>query len=646
VYVEGKIVVAGGDSCADGWLNLIDRAHERSGGGQSEGDGLVRVRGLLAGNYEVSVRCDGFVPAEPYAPVVVAASPVSGLRWELARGRSIRGVVVDASGQPVGNISVAARTVGDPAKPRAQTTNPSGIRPDPQGRFELPGLLPGRYEVFVYNVVTPRAVADTPLAVNLPEGQDLEGVRIELPVSAELRGQVRDVQGRAVARAQVHVVAGTRPQQLPADDQGNVVFPHVPVGTHRVFATRDGAPLRAPGSGDDDVQGEMVELRAGAVETVKLVVEADVGRIAGVVRDADGGAISDAFISARRESESAAAAPGAAALQRFRGGEAPLLTDGDGRFVVVGLRPGKYTLRAERRGGGEALLEHVAPGSEAVLTMAATGRLAGTVTRAGGGAPEEFSVRLYDQKTGYRRNDNFFRTGGAWSFPELPGGEYELVVSAGEGTGTITTTLAPGEERTALRIELAGKVTVRGTVVDLEGQPVPGVAVRIVSGGFRSESGDRGHISDAAGRFEVVQAPVGVVTIAAAPGVGSAVLGSTITMQLDGATPVLELAPIRLAPRRLETGEAAGDLGYVVKQAEPGADPLQMRQIVAVVRPGGPAAAAGLQVGDEILTVDGHDVTGGNSPLHTLLRGIPAGAVLRLGLARGVIVEIVAQRRM
>ena len=75
----------------------------------------------------------------------------------------------------------------------------------------LPGLPPGRYEVFVYNLQTPRAVPDQPVTVTLPEGQDLEGLRIELPASAELRGLVRDVQGRAVARATAHVVAGLRP---------------------------------------------------------------------------------------------------------------------------------------------------------------------------------------------------------------------------------------------------------------------------------------------------------------------------------------------------------------------------------------------------------------------------------------------------
>jgi hypothetical protein len=266
--------------------------------------------------------------------------------------------------------------------------------------------------VFVYNTSTPRAVPDQPLTVTLPEGQDLEGLRIELPASGELRGLVHDVKGRPVARALLHVVAGSRALQVPVGDDGAFVFAHLPVGTHRVFATRNGSPLRAPGTGDDDLQGEMVELRAGAVATVKLVVEADAGQISGVVRDADGGPVSDAFIAASRESESAAAGGDAAIRARFRGGgERPLLTDADGRFVVPNLRPGKYTLRAERRGGGEAVLEHVAPGSEAVLTIAVTGSLAGVVTRPGGGAPEEFTATLRDRKTGYRRSDNFLSYG-------------------------------------------------------------------------------------------------------------------------------------------------------------------------------------------------------------------------------------------
>jgi hypothetical protein len=76
-----------------------------------------------------------------------------------------------------------------------------------------------------------------------------------------------------------------------------------------------------------------------------------------VVRDADGGVVSDAFVEASREPESAAAVPGEAARARWRSStERPVLTDADGRFTLVGLLPGRYSVRAQRRGGGEGLL--------------------------------------------------------------------------------------------------------------------------------------------------------------------------------------------------------------------------------------------------------------------------------------------------
>ena len=38
--------------------------------------------------------------------------------------------------------------------------------------------------------------------------------------------------------------------------------------------------------------------------------------------------------------------------------QTPELTDPDGRFVLEDLQEGKHTLRAHRKGGGEAILEH------------------------------------------------------------------------------------------------------------------------------------------------------------------------------------------------------------------------------------------------------------------------------------------------
>lgn len=646
--VGGRVVVTGGASCEDGSVHLKDASQGRESGGEVEADGLVHIAGVLDGNYEVSVRCRGFVSAEKYEAIEVKGASVTGSRWEVTRGQSIRGVVVSAKGEPVEGVNLAARAKVDPAKPRARKTDAYGVETDAQGRFEIAGLLAGAYDLQVYSVNNARALPGKPIEVTLPEGQDVEGLRIECPAIGEVRGVVREPQGKGVARAQVSLRAnGLRSLWATTADDGSFHVPEIEAGEYRVSAARDGFQLRAPGTGDDDVQGVPVEVRAGAVGMVELVVEAAAGTITGVVRDEGGGPVGDAFIEATRESESAASAGGAGAMTRwFSGGGRPLLTDADGRFRVDSLFPGKYTVRAARRGGGEAIAEHVALGSDVALTIAATGRLAGTVALPGGAALAEFTATVEDAKTGYRRTDTFFRTNGAWSFAELPAGSYKLQISASEGAQSTEVSLGSGEEKTGLRVELAAKVTLRGTVVDLEGAPVPGIEVMVSdSGMFRfgpDTGGEKKHVTDAAGRFEVARASTGLVQVRAWPLRPDEYEAAFFSARIEGGGSVVELPPIRVARQQVKPGEAAGDLGLRFKQDPPGADPLQRKLVVAVVRPGSPAAAAGVQVGDEVVHVGGQDVTGTNSYLYGALTRVPVGGVVRLGLARGVTVDVAA----
>lgn len=207
--------------------------------------------------------------------------------------------------------------------------------------------------------------------------------------------------------------------------------------------------------------------------------------------------------------------------------------------------------------------------------------------------------------------------------------------------------LGTGEEKAGLRVELAGRVTLRGTVVDLEGAPIPGVEVMVSGSGSFRFGGDRGEkkfVTDAAGRFEIERAETGLVNIwaMASRGAASDYSDANFPLRIDGSGPVVELAPIRLARRQVKPGDVAGDLGFTLKQSEPGADPLRRRLLVAFVRPGGPAAAAGVQVGDEIVSVGGQDVTGPNVYLYSALARTTVGGVLRLGLARGATVEVAA----
>ena len=646
-FAEGRIVVVGGDDCDDGSVHLRDATHNSEGFSASEPDGQLRVRGLLPGNYEVTVRCPGHLLAESYPVVVVGAANVMGLRWEVERGQAIRGVVVDARGKPARGLEVGAYSKPDPSRPRTRQGAASQSS-DEEGRFELAGLRADSYQVTVNSWRLPRAVPAEPIDVVVPDGQDVDDLRIELPASGEVRGSVRDAKGQPVTQVQVQILATRGTQTMMTADDGSFHFPEMGAGEHRLVASRAGNLLRPPGASEDDPHGRMIVVEAGKVETVNLVVEGTVGRISGVVRDEGGALVVDAFIEASREPESAAAAAGEGARARWRSAhDRPRVSDTDGRFTIDGLLPGKYAVRAQRRGGGEALVEHVALGQDVALTIAATGRLAGIVSLGGGGVPAQFSARLIDRATGFSRNDNFFRTGGAWSFTELPEGSYELSVDAPEGTQKLTVPLAAGEVREGVAVELAGQVKVRGTVVDLEGAPVAGVEVRVSSDGsvrFGMSEADRRHVTDEAGRYEIDRAPVGVVSLVAWPPPGGEYGSAWRTTRIAGGQTEVTLPPIRVVKKRVADGAVAGDLGFTFKRAGPTEDALTRRLVVAVVRAGGPAAAAELKVGDEVATIDGHDVTGENSYLQSSLLTIPAGAVVRLGLARGVTVAITASK--
>lgn len=646
LFVEGKIVTDAGKACDDGSLYLKDHANSRDAWTQVEADGVVRARGLLPGEFQVNIHCKGQIPAERYDRVILADKSLSGLRWEVAGGRAIRGLVVDAGGKAVEGVSVSANAKPDPSKPRAQQTNAWSGRTDGDGRFELGGLLAGEYEVTVSAWNPPRATPDKPIPVRVTADRDVEDMKIVLPASGELKGTVRDAQGRPVGKdVEVALRDGKRWNNIGVADDGSFRFESLAPGEYRVTANRKWEPMRAPGTTDDDLQGEKVTIREGQVETVQLVVAGAAEKIVGVVRDEDGGPVADAFIEATLESDSATVASGNAARDGRWGSfwGTPNLSDPDGRFTLTDLTPGKHTLRAHRKGGGEAILEHVESGSDVVLTIAATGRMSGTVALRGGGVPEDFSINIEDEKTGFRRFDQFFRTNGAWSLAELPAGHFKVRVAAGAGAAEVEATMTAGQDTTGLRIELTPKVTVRGTVVDLEGKPAPGLHVGIDGGGAWGDGDEKKlNITDDAGRFEVTRAPTGKVTVFVYPsnwGSGDyESMGMPAVIAAGEST--VELPPIRIGKKRVKEGDVTGDLGFGVKQPEPGADPMLARIVVATVRPGGPAAAAGLVPGDEVVSVDGQACTGPNAYLfHQLTRVVP-DTVVDLGLARGASVKL------
>jgi uncharacterized GH25 family protein len=570
--VTGRVVIAETDKpCKDATVALRDRLTERRNVDSAGADGVVRFRALLAGRYKVSVYCQGHRPEEEYPPVVVAGSPIAPLTWKVHQGQHIAGVVVDASGAPVEGVMLQTQLEG--GDPRARESQ-GWEQTKRDGTFRAAGLLPGQYSLQLMSThqPTPRE----PTKVTVEAGRNVEGVRLVLDRGGGIAGSVADEDGAPVPNVQVTAVGESwswMSDRTMSRDDGSFLMEGVRPGEYRVRATRDGwTELRAPGSGDDDVQGARVDVRPGETARVKLAVERQAGRIRGQVLQG-GKPVIDAYVDAERESESATAGAGDAGRSlRWSWNRQPVLTDTEGRFTVSRLAPGRYTVRAFRKGGGEATSEHVAVGATVVLTIKPTGVIEGAVV---GAKVEEVRIQLEDVKEGFSRSESFWRTGGRFVLRDLPAGNFHLAATAREGTAEASLSLREGEERRDVRLSIQPRASVRGQVVALDsGQPVPGMNVTVSLAAqetfFGGDDDDRNHITDAQGRFQVENAPAGRVGITVYPRRwDSNPFGYCYQRATLEAGEVSEVRPIRCPQRRTKPRDRGGDLGFGLKTEAP-----------------------------------------------------------------------------
>ncbi|PRQ03191.1 carboxypeptidase regulatory-like domain-containing protein [Enhygromyxa salina] len=641
--LTGKVVIAEtGAPCTDGSVRL-DAKDLRQSSPIDEQGGVV-VRALLPGEYEVEIRCDGYMTEPRYEPIIITDQNLIEVEWRVHTGLAIRGVVVDSNGDALANIHVRAAPKLKPgADPRGQQTSSWGRQTEADGSFELQGLLPGSYELTAASADYPGL--DEPLLVELSEAADLEGVRLELPATGRLVGIVRDEAGAGVAGISVSVrgIDSHSSETTQTGDDGRFVFERLRPGGARVRAHGGWfEDMRAPGSSDDDVQGEVVDIAEGHEAEVELVVETRNGTISGRVVDGDGGPVTDAFIDATRISDSAAAgASSARGSLRWGWGRKPMLSDHDGAFELRDLSEGSYMLRAYRKGGGEAIVEDVEVGaSGVVLTIVETGQIAGKVVFAGGQtSPERFEVRVVDKAAAFTRRDSFFRSQGVFAMRELPPGTYEIAVSATGGAASTTVELAAGASVDDVQIELQAMITVTGRLVDADTRaPVPGhrVTISARNGSMNfglDDKGEQRDVSGADGRFEVEDVPTGRVNMMILPRdftADSDYGWNHRSLTLAAEPSPLDIGDIELLVSRLDKRETGGDLGFKTKPNGPEVEPEDEQFEVAVIRPGGPAAASGLAPGDQITAVDGRGVTGLDSHRYNKLTRAPPGTKIQL----------------
>ncbi len=653
--VRGVLLVAQGDAttpCTEGSAVIRNVASGDAFYESVGNEGVVLFPGILPGTYEVIAHCTGYVSEESYGEIEVGIDATEDLRWLVKPGLSIRGTIVGLAASDLDGLMLDAQPVGGDARGKKTFARDDTIGPD--GVFELIGVSAGSYELTIRSPMVPPLVE--PVAVEVRQGQSVEGVHIELSPPATVRGRVEDEHGKPVSGVTVRSEGpGTRRSQNSSDD-GRFELTGLAPGRHRITARVQWAKMRKPGTTDDDVQGERVELEAGDTAEITLVVESQGASIQGVVVDESGTPIADAFVRAERQSDSAAASASRKQVKARWGGwdEQPVMTDDEGRFEISGLPQTKHTLRAWRRGGGEGFAVDVDAGARGVqVKLAPTGRIEGIVVSTGGGAPRKFEVSWVSDASGYRRNESFFETDGRFVADELPPGTYEVVVDSQLGSGRAQVVLAEGAQKSGLEIALAELVSVRGTVIDVDtGEPVPGLIISVdgkKTGSTRLRFGgsDKRNVTNEAGEFELDSIATGPATVTVLPADFKANPDYSFTRRSAkiGDEDPYVLAPIRVAKRRVSGSEPAGYLGFKIKERDAGVDWMDGELVVGFVRPGGPAAEAGLLVGQQIVAVDGHDVTGNDMLLYYPLVRVPAGTKVALGVKGGKTVSIVAAEK-
>lgn len=246
--------------------------------------------------------------------------------------------VVMRYGQPLARAWIQGCLIGQ------RTGTIEGVitaKADEQGRYEIRNVAPGMYMLevsgsdphcrFIIHVEVGKA-SEQRFDIIFPEGV--------------IRGSIRDgatgspVEGARVSLERVQDVGASILERYGmgfdriSDASGSYVFENVPAGTYRVHAI-------ASGYGRATVENVRVA-EGETVSGVDLFLSAG-GAVYGVVRDASGAGIPSAMVFLKDSS-------GAFVMIPTMGLGAAVATDENGRFTIVGLKPGKYDMIVRARG--------------------------------------------------------------------------------------------------------------------------------------------------------------------------------------------------------------------------------------------------------------------------------------------------------
>ena len=627
--LNAKVVIAPEDApCPSGSVMLWDHTAEIVRAA-AIAEGIATFPALTPGEYGVVVACDDHDSSKVPTTITIASSEPTEVTWKVERGKAIRGHVLDASGRPLaGQVLASAASMGPDGAPRW-----ASIAAD--GSYVVQGLAAGEYAMTAD--VTGPDLNSRATVIDRDVVADFTAAPTVRLAGKVVRG------GAPAAGVSVRVTTTDEwltPQTFAADD-GSFVFDALAPGRCRVHAEDELGNRSAE---------QVVMLSAVHPPAAIEITLPEPRSIRGVVFDEDGSPLRDALVSARSTASLSTSATRRAELRGAKaGGPGTTLSDAHGEFVLGGIAKDEtYTVVAQRRGGGSATREGVRAGDHARLQLAKVATVRGTVSASSG--PSSLWVELY-AGDGLVHRESFVLGSGKFELDDVDPGEYELRAIAREGRGKARV-IAKAGESTTVDLALVGNRTMRGRFVDLEdGTPLPGLWALITEQGVSSA-----RIAIAAERAMQARTPGlltgtdGVFTARDVPPTGVTLLVLTAGFQPDAlehvmeaihvpqSQPVDDIVDYPIAKQKLPWSAEAGELGFTFAEFQ-----LACEETPQVAKIIDATIANGLKVGDEIVSVDGHDVSGLRCYLTRALMRVPAGTTLELGLARGESVRVTAR---
>ncbi len=471
----------------------------------ADAEGRFTVGGVPYGIIvTVAAGAPGFVRGERALQLGEGSADLPPVELLLDEGATAAGVVTDPEGRVVAGAAVTVVTGdgddGGGGAPADGVIGPWGGgltlagtgTTDGEGRYAVEGLrlgVPCRFYATARGFAR-SVLSDPPRVAETPGQQLVEDLRLRR--AAEIRVRVVDPDGESPSDAKVSIALTEHSFLGPSrGEDGAALFPRLPPGDWDVRASSEGL---LPASAT-------VSLAEGEVRSLRLVLERGAS-LSGTVVDDRGLPVPGASVWSFPH----AVARGPFGDTRDPGMDGHAQADGEGRFRLEGLRPGRHRLGAHGavHDRGEVAAAEV-PGEGAEIVVPRCGAVRFRLGPPAGAEVEgavTVSVELLPSGGGWEAGGDGAAGGLVGGIPPRP---VRLVFTA-EGFPPVTreVTLRPGEERDLGVLPLDPGHELVGRVVAPTGDPVGGawVVVELPGPGKRATATTGGD-----GRFRMAGLP-------------------------------------------------------------------------------------------------------------------------------------------